>query len=46
MKKILYLVILVLGLGRTAVAQTIPKELWGTWTIRREVPTNDDLVLG
>jgi hypothetical protein len=39
MKKILYLVILALGLGRTAVAQTIPKELCGTWTIRRELPT-------
>jgi hypothetical protein len=39
MKKMLYLMILVLGLVRTISAQIIPKELWGTWTIRREVPT-------
>jgi hypothetical protein len=30
---------MLLGLLRTAAAQTIPKELWGTWIVRREVPT-------
>jgi hypothetical protein len=39
MKKLLYLLILSLGLVNTVHAQTIPKELWGTWIVRREVPT-------
>ena len=39
MKKIFYLLILSLGLAKIIPAQTIPKELWGTWVVRREVPT-------
>ncbi len=39
MKKMLYLMIVILGLVKTVPAQTIPKELWGTWVVRREVPT-------
>jgi hypothetical protein len=39
MWKTLYLVVMFLGLLRTTPAQTIPKELWGTWVVRREVPT-------
>lgn len=35
----LSLMILFLGLVRAVSAQTIPKELWGTWVVRREVPT-------
>jgi hypothetical protein len=37
--KMLYLVVMFLGLLRTTPAQTIPEELWGTWVVRREVPT-------
>jgi len=39
MKRMLYLMVLFLGLAKTASAQTVPKELWGTWVLRREVPT-------
>jgi hypothetical protein len=39
MKKMLCLMIIVLGLLRPTPAQTIPKELWGKWVVRREVPT-------
>src|SRR5262245_61291884 len=39
MKKMLYLMVMLLGLQRTTEAQTIPKQLWGTWVVRREVPT-------
>lgn len=39
MRKTLYLVVLFLGLLRTSAAQTIPKQLWGTWVVRRELPT-------
>ncbi len=39
MRKTLYLIVLFLGLFRTSAAQTIPKELWGTWVVRREMPT-------
>jgi hypothetical protein len=39
MKRTLYLMVMLLGLLRTTAAQTIPKELWGTWVVRREVPT-------
>jgi hypothetical protein len=39
MKKLLYLMVVFLGLLRITPAQTIPKELWGTWVVRREVPT-------
>lgn len=39
MKRILYLMVIVLGLLKPTAAQTIPKQLWGKWNIRREVPT-------
>ena len=39
MRKLLYLMALLLGVLRANAAQTIPKELWGTWVVRREVPT-------
>ncbi len=39
MKRMLYLMVLFLGLAKTASAQTVPKELWGTCVLRREVPT-------
>jgi hypothetical protein len=39
MKRMLYLMVLILGLVETASAKTVPKELWGTWVVRREVPT-------
>jgi hypothetical protein len=38
-KSMLYMTVMVLGLLRTTSAQTIPKELWGKWIVRREVPT-------
>jgi hypothetical protein len=37
-KKIFYLGILLLGLVNLVSAQGVPKELWGTWTVRRVVP--------
>jgi hypothetical protein len=39
MRKMLCLILLLLGLLRTTPAQTLPKELWGTWVVRRHVPT-------
>jgi hypothetical protein len=39
MRKTLYLLALRFSLLRAISAQTIPKELWGTWVVRREVPT-------
>src|SRR5208283_3324441 len=39
MKQVLYLIFILLALPGTAPAQTIPKELWGKWVVRREVPT-------
>jgi hypothetical protein len=39
MKQVLYLIFILLALPGTAHAQTIPKELWGKWVVRREVPT-------
>jgi hypothetical protein len=39
MNKMLYMTVIFLGLLRSAAAQTIPKELWGKWVVRREVPT-------
>jgi hypothetical protein len=39
MKRILYPLIIFLGLMGTTQAQGIPKELWGQWIVRREVPT-------
>ncbi len=39
MKKMLYMMVMVLGLLGTTSAQTISKELWGKWIVRREVPT-------
>ena len=33
------LVVMFLALPGTSAAQTIPKALWGTWVVRREVPT-------
>jgi hypothetical protein len=37
MKRILYPLIMFLGLVRTTQAQGIPKELWGKWIVWREV---------
>lgn len=34
-----YLVLIFLGLLSTTPAQNVPKELWGTWDVRRELPT-------
>ena len=39
MKRMLYLTIVFLAFVRITPAQTIPKELWGTWVVSREVPT-------
>ena len=39
MKRMLFLMIVILLLVRTVPAQTVPKELWGTWVVHREVPT-------
>lgn len=39
MKRILFLLIVFLVLVRAIPAQTVPKELWGTWVVHREVPT-------
>jgi hypothetical protein len=39
MQRLVYLIFVFLGILRSAAAQTIPKELWGTWVVRREVPT-------
>ena len=39
MRKMLYLMALLLSVLKANAAQTIPKELWGTWVVRREVPT-------
>jgi hypothetical protein len=39
MKRMLYLMVMFLGFLRSTPAQTIPKELWGKWVVRREVPT-------
>jgi hypothetical protein len=39
MKRILYLMVVFFALLRTTPAQTIPKQLWGKWIVRREVPT-------
>jgi len=39
MKRILLLLIVFLGLASPVPAQTLPKELWGTWVVHHEVPT-------
>jgi hypothetical protein len=39
MKRAIYLLVMFLGLIRPTAAQTIPKELWGNWVVRREVST-------
>jgi len=39
MNSMLYLMVVIFGLVRSVPAQTIPKELWGTWVVLREVPT-------
>jgi hypothetical protein len=39
MERMLFLMVLFLGLLRTTSAQSVPKELWGKWVVRREVPT-------
>ena len=39
MKTALHLLTFFFGLGWIAPAQTIPRNLWGKWTIRREIPT-------
>jgi len=38
LKKALHLTALFLGLGLIAPAQTIPRNLWGKWTVQRELP--------
>lgn len=38
MKKTLCLIAMIFGLRSTTSAQTIPKELWGKWIVRRELP--------
>ena len=40
MRKALYLAAIFLGFLTPSVAQTVPKELWGTWIVRRVVPTS------
>jgi hypothetical protein len=39
LKTALHLTALFLGLGWITPAQTIPRNLWGKWTVRRELPT-------
>jgi hypothetical protein len=39
MKRVFFLLIVFLGLAIPVPAQTLPKELWGTWVVHREVPT-------
>jgi hypothetical protein len=39
MRKLLYLSIALLGLASITPAQSIPKELWGTWVVKRQIPT-------
>lgn len=39
MKKLLCLIFILLGTSGPSPAQPIPKELWGSWIVRREVPT-------
>jgi hypothetical protein len=39
MKRMFYPIVMFLGLLRTTPAQSIPKELWGRWVVRKEVPT-------
>ncbi len=40
MKKIVFLLMVCLGCVKATPSQTIPKEFWGTWVVRREVPTS------
>jgi hypothetical protein len=39
MKKLLYSVVICAALAMACPAQTIPRELWGSWTITRAMPT-------
>ena len=39
MKRTPFLLIVLLGLAKPVPAQAIPRELWGTWVVHREVPT-------
>ncbi len=39
MKKIILFIVGLLSLGATIEAQDIPQEVWGTWVVRREIPT-------
>ena len=39
MKKLLYLILVFTALAVACPAQTIPQELWGKWTVPREIPT-------
>ena len=39
MRRLPYLIITVLAFVATSSAQAIPKELWGRWIVRRELPT-------
>jgi hypothetical protein len=38
MKRLSNLIVTVLGCMTAVSAQTIPKEVWGRWTVRRELP--------
>lgn len=40
MKKIVLVLMVCLAFGKAAPSQTIPKELWGTWVVRRMLPTS------
>jgi hypothetical protein len=39
MKKFVCLALVLVGFAPISAGQDIPKELWGKWTIRRELPT-------
>jgi hypothetical protein len=40
MTRMFYLTIIFATFATTAIAQTIPSELWGSWVVRRELPTS------
>jgi hypothetical protein len=40
MTRMFYLTIILATFATTAMAQAIPSELWGTWVVRRELPTS------
>jgi hypothetical protein len=40
MKRTFHITIVLATFAASAIAQTIPSELWGTWVVRRELPTS------